>query len=153
MCVILYVIIFHNSNILAGWNVELFCSIFSLKSLKKVLTLSQAERARRQPFQIQWKLQQVLQTGRKPCQRGNNCLLQAISPFSQYFQKTYTADRHKPEIVLERADKMCCVKNESVHFSLHNPYRLISFKTFTKWHIYRLVQIENICRRQFKYFK
>ena len=49
--------------------------------------LFHTERVCRQQFQIWWKWQKVIQTGRKHCGRRRNCLLRAISPFPTVFSK------------------------------------------------------------------
>ena len=53
-------------------------------------------------FQIWWKWQTILQTGRKHSRKRPNCSLRAISSFPPCFQKTCTADTLKPGLVLER---------------------------------------------------
>ena len=47
----------------------------------------QTERGCRRQFQIWWKWQKVLQTGRKHCGKRRNCSLRAISPFPTVFSK------------------------------------------------------------------
>ena len=47
----------------------------------------QTERVCRRIFQIWWKWQKAIQTGRKHCGQRRNCSLQAISPFSIVFSK------------------------------------------------------------------
>ena len=49
--------------------------------------LFQTERVCRRQFQIWWKWQEVIRTGRKLCGKRRNCLLQAISPFPTVFSK------------------------------------------------------------------
>ena len=49
--------------------------------------LFQTERVCRWQFQIQWKWEKVLQTGRKRCGKKKNCSLWAISPFPTVFSK------------------------------------------------------------------
>ena len=52
----------------------------------KVWTLPNWKSLQRQ-FQMGWKWQKVLQTGRKHCGKRRNCLLRAISPFPTVFAK------------------------------------------------------------------
>ena len=47
--------------------------------------LFQTGRVCKQQFQIWWKWEKVLQTGRKHCRKRRNCSLRAISPFSLVF--------------------------------------------------------------------
>ena len=49
--------------------------------------LFQSERVPRRQFQIWWKWQKVLQTGRKHCGKRINCSLQAIYPFPSVFER------------------------------------------------------------------
>ena len=49
--------------------------------------LFQTQRVCRRQFQIWWKWQKVIQTGRKHCGKRRNCLLRAISPFPTVFSK------------------------------------------------------------------
>ena len=49
--------------------------------------LFQTERVCRRQFQIWWKWQKVIQTGRKHCVECRNCSLRAISPFPTVFSK------------------------------------------------------------------
>ena len=50
--------------------------------------LFQPERVCRWPFQIWWKWQKVIQTGRKHWGKRRNCSLRAISPFLTVFSKS-----------------------------------------------------------------
>ena len=75
-----------------------------------ILTLSQTtnfrlfctERVCRGQFQICWKWQKILQTGRKLCGKRRNCLLWAISPFPRVFLKDLYSRHIKIRIVWER---------------------------------------------------
>ena len=49
--------------------------------------LVQTERVCRRQFQIWWKWQKILQTGRKHCGKRRDCSLRAISPFPTLFSK------------------------------------------------------------------
>ena len=49
----------------------------------------QTERVCRRRFQIWWKWQWVLWTGRNHCWKRRNCSLQAISPFPTVFSKDF----------------------------------------------------------------
>ena len=63
--------------------------------------LIQTERVYRQPFQIWWKWQKVLWTGRKYC--GEKVEIARYKhPFPQCIQKTCTEDREKPRLVWGR---------------------------------------------------
>ena len=50
--------------------------------------LFQTEKVCRRQFQISWKWQRVIQTGRKHCGKRRNCSLRLISPFPSVFSKT-----------------------------------------------------------------
>ena len=54
---------------------------------RRYFVIVQIERVCRRQFQIWWKLQKVLQMGRKHWGKRRNCSLRAISPFPTVFSK------------------------------------------------------------------
>ena len=63
--------------------------------------LFRTERVCRRQFQIWWKWQKLIQTGRKHCGKRRNCTLLAISPFPTVFQKACFPGASKGVIVWE----------------------------------------------------
>ena len=77
-----------NKKELSIWNSLNTTRILSLTLSETTnFRLFQTERVCRRQFRIWWKLQKVLQTGRKHCGKRRNCSLRAISPFPTVFSK------------------------------------------------------------------
>ena len=69
--------------------------------------LFQTERVCRQQYQIWWKWQKVIQTGRKHYGKRINCSLRAIYPFPAMFSK-YLYCRHvKSRVCLGKGEASC----------------------------------------------
>ena len=70
------------------WLKKRFFSIYWLTHYQMTnFRLFQTERVCSQQFQIWWKWQKVIQTGRKHYGKWRNCSLRAISPFPTVFSK------------------------------------------------------------------
>ena len=63
--------------------------------------LFQTKKVCRRQFQIWWKWQKDIQTGRKHCGKRTNCSLRAISPFPKVFSKACFLGESKGVVVWE----------------------------------------------------
>ena len=94
-----------NKKELSIWNSLNTTRILSLTLSEMTnFRLFQTERVCRWQFRIWWKLQKVLQTGRKHCGKGEIARYEQFLLFPQCFQKTCTADTKKPGLVCERVN-------------------------------------------------
>ena len=79
----------YTKHLLAAGNFFFACNVHQTLTLSQTTNfrLFQTERLSRRQFQIRYKWQKVLKTGRKHCGKRRNCSLRAIFPFPAVFPK------------------------------------------------------------------
>ena len=89
--------------------------------------LFQTERVCRRQFQIWWKWQKVIQTGRKHGGKRRNCSLRAIFSFSQCFQRL-VSQGHQEELLCGNGLKTEIIIWATFTLSSANAFNLVTSK-------------------------